>query len=285
MSSGPHCHESVAWLFRAQSILNEVSFRGNSEFVLGRSIIRGVLEHKTGFCGARAGGVVGKGTRIMSIRLSNKLVLFFLLSVLAFAQLGCTGGAKTPQKVLSAYADAVESGDAGKAYDLLSAEHHERVNIESFEQGFTSSSKAAEILRKSADEGATIGAKLPFTDFDTVELQLTENGWVISGGLFHFYGQRTPREALVSFIRAVERRKYDVVMRFIPKQYAQHMSEDMLRNQFEENPAETDDMIARLKENKDNRINVQGDRATMKYGDHQVDFLKEDGLWKIEDPD
>ncbi|OIP40084.1 MAG: hypothetical protein AUK47_09100 [Deltaproteobacteria bacterium CG2_30_63_29] len=201
----------------------------------------------------------------------------------------CACGGQTPQQALNDYAAAVASSDAERAYALLDADYHERVPFETFKERFDAYSKAGEgivsALESAAGEPAFVDAALPFTEFDTLDIGLTKEGWRVEGGLFNFYGQRTARETLSSFIKAAERKKYDVLMRFVPTDYAAHMSAEQMQKQFEENPERIQEMIALLKQNQNNLITTRGNRAEMKYGPYTMEFRKEEGLWKIEDAD
>jgi hypothetical protein len=60
--------------------------------------------------------------------------------------------------------------------------------------------------------------------------------------------------------------------------------EDVRKFYAGENKERTRKLIERLKENIDNRIEVEGDRAVMLYGDNErVRFVREEGVWKIRD--
>src|SRR5688572_7951665 len=47
------------------------------------------------------------------------------------------------------------------------------------------------------------------------------------------FPQTTPREAIESFLDAIDARRYDVVLRFIPAKYASTLTEDKIRDEFE----------------------------------------------------
>lgn len=213
-----------------------------------------------------------------------------LLPILLFSVLLVACAGSSPQSSLDRYADALEAGDAKAAYALLSEEFRERVPFEEFESRFEVQREAygeplVKTLQQAADEPAFIDANLTYSEFDELKMVLTPDGWRLESGLFNFYGQRQPREALLSFIKAIERQKYDVLMQFIPNEYAQFMTVEQVREQFESNPARIQEMVALLKQNKHNDIRIRGNQAQMDYGPYMVTFKKEDGLWKIEDPD
>jgi hypothetical protein len=52
-------------------------------------------------------------------------------------------------------------------------------------------------------------------------LVLEGDTWRVDAAAIDLYSQRTPRQALVGFLRAVERKRYDVVLRFVPDQEKQ----------------------------------------------------------------
>ena len=54
---------------------------------------------------------------------------------------------------------------------------------------------------------------------ETVPLVLEDGRWRIDGPLLEPWGQRTPRAALRTFVRALEQRRYDVLSRLVPARY------------------------------------------------------------------
>lgn len=208
------------------------------------------------------------------------------LAVLFVSSLAACGGS-SPQSSLDAYAKALSASDAKRAYALLDPKLQEQLPFDDFKKAFDgfASPSSVEALKRASAEAAYIDARLPLDEFDEVELSLSSSGWQVEKGLFNFYAQRTPRESLLSFLAAAEAQKYELILRFVPAAYAAHMDENTIRRQFESNPAETSEMLTLLRQNQHNLIKTQGSRAWMPYGRFRVDFVKEDGLWKIEDLD
>jgi nicotinamide riboside kinase len=105
--------------------------------------------------------------------------------------------------------------------------------------------------------------------------------------VFEFYRQTTPREALRSFVRAVERRRYDVVLAFVPEQYRERMSADGIRELWEgDQREEILQLLENLRASLDEPIEEVGERASMQYMDrYTCRFVREGGVWRIEDPD
>jgi hypothetical protein len=130
----------------------------------------------------------------------------------------------------------------------------------------------------------------------TVELAPGEPlGLVDEGGrwrvadtsLFEPWSQRTPRAALRSFVRALEERRYDIVLRLCPMRRRASLSVEALRTFWEgEHKTENAALLARLRDALGAPIVEVGDEARLPYGPgHEARLVREDGVWKIEDPD
>ncbi len=218
---------------------------------------------------------------------TSRLVLTMIVVTSLTMSIACHRGA--PQDTLGAYARTLDKDDSDAAYALLSEDFKGRVSREKFAERHAAQAEASDevvaALGVASGEAAFVDARLPYNEFDVLGMSLAQDGWRIDSGLFNFYGQRTPREALYSFVKAVERRKYEVLVRFVPSTYVQYTTPETIQAQFEGNTARIDEMTALLRQNKDGLIEEQGRRASMDYGPYRIDFVKEDGVWKIEDPD
>jgi len=144
------------------------------------------------------------------------------LAPLVIALAGCTGTAivrQGPSDTLRAYASALQDGRVDEAYRLLSDEARRNMSLEAFRRAVKESPHdAAEIAqalaRPAGDPVVTATVTLPSGD----ELLLVyESGrWRIDQSAVELYGQATPRQALVGFLRAFERKRYDVILRYVP---------------------------------------------------------------------
>jgi len=121
---------------------------------------------------------------------------------------------------------------------------------------------------------------------EPVVLVAEGGGWRVDGPAFDPWGQGTPRAALRTFIRALDERRYDVLLRLAPNRYRGDLSVDKLRQYWEEQ--RKDDrpaLLGRLRAAAAAPIVESGDEAHLPYGPEQeVRFLREDGRWKIESP-
>lgn len=124
-----------------------------------------------------------------------------------------------PSDTLRAYADALGQGRVDEAYRLLSDEAKRSMSLEAFRRAVKESPQdAAEIAqalsRPAGDPVVNATVTLPSGD----ELLLVFEGgrWRIDASAVELYGQATPRQALLGFLRAFDRKRYDVVLRYVP---------------------------------------------------------------------
>lgn len=124
-----------------------------------------------------------------------------------------------PSDTLRAYARALDEGRVDDAYRLLSDEAKRSMSLEAFRRAVTENPQdVAEIARAMArpttDPVVTATVTVPNGD----ELLLIYEGgrWRIDASAVDLYGQATPRQALMGFLRAFERKRYDVVLRYVP---------------------------------------------------------------------
>lgn len=213
-----------------------------------------------------------------------------LLVVLAVA--GCrTPSAAKPMSAIDAYVAALESGDYSRAYDLMSEKYKKEHTREEFVRMLRDSpTDVRETVSRlrSGRRQVSVRAHYVYDDLkDELDLIQEEGDWRIDSDPLDFYPQDSPRDALKSFVRAVELKRYDVVLRFVPNAYRGEMTEEKIRTEFEgEKKTEIADLVRTLRAAIDNPIDQQGDEARMQYGDRsEVKFKREDGIWKIEDFD
>lgn len=144
-----------------------------------------------------------------------------ILSLVALAGLGCAGGAvqQGPSDTLRSYSLALEQGRVDEAYRLLSDEAKRSMSLDAFRRAVKENpEEVAEIsraiARPASDPIVTATVTIPNGD----ELLLVYEGgkWRIDGAAVDLYGQSTPKQALLGFIRAFERKRYDVILRYVP---------------------------------------------------------------------
>jgi hypothetical protein len=207
------------------------------------------------------------------------------------AQLGCARPAAGPASTLSALGAALERKDWDAAYALTSADFRARVPRAAFraqlEDGGASTQALAHRLRAAGD---ATPARVTVELAPGEPLGLVDDGglWrVADPQLFEPWSQKTPRAALRSFVRALDERRYDVVLRLCPMRRRAGLSVEALRAYWEgEHKAENAALLAHLRDALAAPIVEVGDEARLPYGPgREARLVREDGAWKIEDPD
>jgi hypothetical protein len=196
----------------------------------------------------------------------------------------------TPEATLVAFARALNQGKFEDAYALMSDEYRARVDLAQFKRTLSENpQETAAVSNALAHVPEPAEQRALVTYDDDQQLQLTRRGerWYIASDLVDFYDQSTPRAALRSFVRAMERKRYDVVMRLVPNADKEGISAERMEQAWSGPERErVERMLTALRESLDAPIEVIGDRATMPYGEHmRVQFVREQALWKIEDPE
>jgi hypothetical protein len=226
------------------------------------------------------------------MRLFPPAVLAFAAAV-ALAGTACSGAQRPdgdPQSVLKAYARALEEGRAEDAYRMLSDEARRGISLEAFRR----------LLKDSPDEVKEIGRALarptaPPVVTATVtgpsgqELHLVLEGgaWRVEATAIDLYAQDTPRHAVQGFVRALERKRYDVILRYVPDAHKEGLDPAKLKAAWEgHDKEEMDQVLSALKQALPTAtIEETGERATLPYGAGTLQLVRERGLWKIEDFD
>ena len=221
-----------------------------------------------------------------------KLLLAGILA-LGVVSSGCAtprAARRTPERVLKMYVQALKTGQFDRAYDLTSLsfrKRHSRTAFKRLLRENKSGLKHSIGQLKGGPVQTKIQAEVKYGSNETLHLEVEKGRWKIASDPTDFYSQKTPEDALRSFIRAIERKRYNIVLRFVPARWADAMTVGKLKKQWEGGKQkEVTALLKALKENLKAPIHRSGDRATMPYGEKsEVSFVLEEGVWKIEDPD
>ncbi len=132
----------------------------------------------------------------------------------------CSAGlSQGPSETLRAYARALEEKRVDDAYRLLSDEARRAVPLEAFRRMVLENPEdvmevARALARPAADP--TVHATVTMPSGQELLLVFQDGRWRIDAAAIDLYGQQTPRQALVGFLRAFERKRYDVILRYVP---------------------------------------------------------------------
>lgn len=216
--------------------------------------------------------------------------LIFLVAIALLAALGCRPrSAGTPHSALTKYAAAIEEDRLEDAYMMLSAESRADLSLRGFKDlVHQNPDEVRELLAAAESEEHPPFIRAEFeTDTGQVLILIYEDGaWRIDQSAVSLYDQTEPRTALHSFVRAYERKRYDILVLFVPESQKEDLTAEVLKKSWEgEQKVEMELIVEGLKAHLESaEIELLGERATMSYGaGGLVLFVREQGVWKIED--
>jgi hypothetical protein len=137
-----------------------------------------------------------------------------------------------------------------------------------------------------SDDAAEVRATITGKDGQRLELVYEAGAWKVEASALDLYPQETPTKALSSFVSAYDKKRYDVLLRFVPESHLEGMDAEVLQNAWEgEQKAEMDAVVSGVRTAlSDPSIEIVGTRATMAMEDGStVEMVLERGVWKIED--
>lgn len=223
----------------------------------------------------------------MRVRFAPTAVLLLTLAA------GCGAGSvqQGPSDALRAYARALDDGRPDDAYKLLSSEAKRSISPEAFrrmvQDNAAEMKEIAHLLSRPSSD-PVITATVTSPKGETLVFLLEGGRWKLDAGAINLYGQNTPRRALEAFLRAFDRKRYGVMLRFVPEGHLEGLDQQKLRAAWEGPQKEEMQRIAAgLRASLPTaQIEEVGERATMPYGSGgRVQFVREHGVWKIEDFD
>ena len=211
-----------------------------------------------------------------------------LLALLAAG--GCAHRVDEPGAVLGSFGSAVSRGDLHAAYRLTSDAYQRRVPFETFAAGFAAEGGDPVALgRRLSTEASKVAPRVEveLALGERVPLVLEAGGWRIDGPVFEAWGQGTPRVALRTFVRAVDERRYDVLLRLVPDRYRTSLSPERLRAFWEgDGRDEHRALLERIRAAIGGSLVESATEARLAVPpDRAVRLVREAGRWKIEDPD
>jgi hypothetical protein len=213
------------------------------------------------------------------------------LAVLPLLVACATGSnAGSPEATLSAYSHAVQGGRLAEAYALLSEDAKKTIPFEQFKRMIQENPEQAQELIRALDRPqagpARVTAKVTGADGEPLLLVFENGAWRVDGSAIDLYSQATPESAALAFVRGVENKRYDLLLRFVPDGQREGLNEGTLRGAWEgEQKQDMARLIEALKAALPGaRFEVVGERATLAYGaGGTIELVREHGAWKVEE--
>lgn len=202
---------------------------------------------------------------------------------------GCgAASAGSPEAAIAELRAALERRDATAAYALMSRGYRARVPFDTFramvEEGGEELHQAIDVLGH-VEGPAEIEARIVLADGQEVLLRSEDGGFRLESDVVDYYSQRTPRDALRSFVRAADHRRFDVLLRLLPRRDREHLTEETLAARWSEDPERMERMVGALRAALGGAIEVAADRATLIGPGAHATFVLEGDVWVVEDPD
>ncbi len=195
--------------------------------------------------------------------------------VLALVAGGCASVHRSgPAAAITDYLAAIETDQPAAAYSLLSESLRKQIT----EQDFTVRWKSlrpelqaqAGPLRAALSKGLEARAAVVSASGVRALLAHREKQWQVEESPVGPLATRTPAETLKAFVRAVEERDFDAVMRLLAKPFRESVEKEI------------NERISKLRQALDREIEVSGQRARLRYDPRfKLELINEDGQWKI----
>ncbi len=134
---------------------------------------------------------------------------------------GCSSSSLSqgPNDTLRAYARALEEKRVEDAYSLLSEEARRAIPLDAFRRMVLENPEdVIEVARALARPSGTpeVHATVTLPNGEELRLLFEDGRWRVDAAAVDLYGQQTPRQTLLGFLRAYEKKRYDVILRYVP---------------------------------------------------------------------
>ncbi|HET6335294.1 MAG TPA: hypothetical protein VFG30_18845 [Polyangiales bacterium] len=222
-------------------------------------------------------------------RLTLSLACVFVVKLAC----GCAthpDGPASPEATITAFARALNEGNLPAAYAMMSEDYRSHVSAEAWQKLMEENSQEVIEISNSLTHvrgPARVKAELDHVGEGDLVLVQRDGKWFVASDVARVYDQSTPRAALHAFVRAIEHKRYDVVLRLVPNADKEGMTTASLEKAWSgAGRDEISRVVGNLKDHLSGPIEIVGNHATLPYGERmRVQFLREDGVWKIENPE
>jgi len=210
------------------------------------------------------------------------------LVAVALTAASCAHAPRGPGEALAAFGAALARGDLRGAYALTSADLQRRLPFEAFAAGFQGpSADPATLGQRIAAEATRVPPRVEVAlqTGEPVPLVFEGGQWRVDGPVYEAWGQETPRAAIRTFVRAIDARRYDVLLRLVPDRERGALTAERLRSFWETVDVATHRrLLVELRAALAAPLVEAGDEAHLPLaGGGEVRLAREASGWKIED--
>lgn len=204
---------------------------------------------------------------------------------------GCAHAPPAPGEALAAFGAALSRGDLRAAYGMTSAELQQRLPFEAFAAGFGGAgAEPAALGQRIVAEAPHVAPRVEveLVAGERVPLVYERGAWRVDGPVYAAWGQETPRAALRTFVRALDARRYDVLLRLVPDRERGALTAETLRQFWEGRDADAHRrLLAKVRAALGAPLAEFGDEAHLPLGPDgaspgEVRLAREPGGWKVE---
>ncbi|MCB9648001.1 MAG: hypothetical protein H6730_15530 [Deltaproteobacteria bacterium] len=199
----------------------------------------------------------------------------YALALVACA--GCAGA--QPEDTLAAYRDALQARDAARVHALSDPASQAELSPEALAERMAAAPPGplAEVAR--------VDALITLTDGRRVRLVRVPAGWRVAEGGLSLAAYDTPEAALRTLLAAAEAGRLDEVRRAMPEAFqARYASDEVLSAHLEAQAPRLAAVRAALGPLSPGRARIQGDRASIDYGEgRSVTLVREGERWRVLD--
>lgn len=135
-----------------------------------------------------------------------------------------------PNDALRGYARALEENRVDDAYRFLSDDAKRSMSLEAFRRAVIENPAEVMEVARSLTRPTTepvVVATITVPSGEELRMVYEDGRWRVDASAVDLYSQTTPRQALVGFIRAFERKRYDVILRYVPDAEREGLDSDL----------------------------------------------------------
>jgi len=189
---------------------------------------------------------------------------------------------------VEAFGQALAKQRVEAAYERLSSVQRATLSSADFRKELEDNATETKALSNACERIVGVRIEATVELADGRQLRLTQEGdtFYIDQAVSGFYPHQTPREALLTFVRAIEAERWDVLLALMPSADRGDLSAAQLAERIVPQREEVTRIAALLSVQLEAPIEIVGDRATMPYGEGAtMRFVRESDGWKVEDPE